>query len=66
MTCITEVTGRTDDAIQSQDLFHFVQDSVDDKGQVRGHFDTTGAVPTFISDLKAKGLGFNATLFEKK
>ena len=66
VTCITEVTGRTDEAIQSQDLFRYVQDAVDDKGLVHGRFETMGERPTFANDLKAKGLGLDAALFEKK
>jgi len=63
VTCITEVTGRTDESIQTQDLFRFVQDSVDDQSHVHGHFETTGALPTFYNDLKAKGLALDAALF---
>jgi len=65
ITCITEVTGRTDEAIQTQDLFRFVQDSVDGEGKVRGHFETTGHPPTFLGDLKSKGLTLDSHLFEK-
>ena len=65
ITCITEVTGRTDDAINTQDLFRYVQDSIDAKGVVQGHFEPTGAVPTFISELKAKGLSLDSGLFGK-
>ncbi len=62
ITCITEVTGRTDENIQTQDLFRFVQDSVD-KGHVVGHFEPSGVLPSFMPDLKAKGLSFDPTIF---
>jgi Flp pilus assembly CpaF family ATPase/MinD-like ATPase involved in chromosome partitioning or flagellar assembly len=65
ITCITEVTGRTDDHILTQDLFRYVQESTDDKGIVGGHYETTGAKPTFFDDLKTKGLTLNAALFKK-
>jgi len=65
VTCITEVTGRTDDTIQTQDLYRFVQDSVDKDGHVRGHFEATGAEPSFINDLRAKGLALDPKLFMK-
>jgi Flp pilus assembly CpaF family ATPase/MinD-like ATPase involved in chromosome partitioning or flagellar assembly len=63
VTCITEVTGRTEEQIQTQDLFRFIQDSVDENGQVRGHFESTGQLPTFFSDVKAKGLTLDASAF---
>jgi len=66
VTCITEVTGRTEDTIQTQDLFQFVQESVDGEGKVLGHYETAGHTPTFIRDLKAKGLTLDASLFEKR
>ncbi len=66
ITCVTEVVGRTDDAIETKDLFRFVQDSVTVEGGVHGHFETAGNLPTFMSELKAKGLSLDAGLFEKK
>ena len=66
IVCITEVIGRTDETIETQDLFRFVQDSIDDQAQVHGHFETTGALPTFLPDLKAKGLALVESLFQKE
>ena len=64
VTCITEVTGRSEETILTHDIFRFVQDSVDEQGKVQGHFETTGAIPTFYQDLKAKGLALDLTLFQ--
>ncbi len=66
VTCITEVTDRTEETIVSQDLFRFVQDSVDHQGKVVGHFETTGNLPTFFQDLKSKGLALEASIFTKQ
>jgi pilus assembly protein CpaF len=63
VTCITEVTGRTDETIQTQDIFRFIQDSVDKDGKVIGHFETGGRLPTFFDDLKAKGLAIDPAIF---
>jgi pilus assembly protein CpaF len=63
ITCVTEVTGRTDEQIQTQDIFRFVQDSVDKDGKVVGHFETGGHLPTFFDDLKAKGLVLDPAIF---
>jgi len=65
VTCITEVTGRNDETILSQDIFRFIQDSVDEHGHVKGHYEATGNVPTFFPELKAKGLSLDLTAFEK-
>jgi pilus assembly protein CpaF len=62
--CITEVTGRDDAAIQSQDLFRFVQDGVDAEGKVFGHYEATGLKPLFFNELKSKGLALDAGIFE--
>src|SRR5471030_2811126 len=48
VVCITEVIGRDEETILSQDLFRFVQDRVDSEGRVIGHYETTGNVPKFL------------------
>jgi pilus assembly protein CpaF len=65
VVAITEVIGRTDEGIQTQDLFRFVQDRVDDQGMVVGHYETCGNLPKFLPELQAKGQGLNAALFER-
>jgi pilus assembly protein CpaF len=66
VTCVTEVTGRNDETILSQDIFRFIQDSVDAHGLVKGHYEAAGNVPSFFSELKAKGLALDLTAFEKE
>jgi len=65
VVCITEVVGRDDSTILTQDLFQFVQDGVDAQGKVYGHYEATGNIPKFFPELKSKGLGLDASLFEK-
>jgi len=65
ITCVTEVIGRDEQTILTQDLFRFVQESVDAKGQVHGHFEGAGHTPTFLKDLQAKGLTLAESLFKK-
>ncbi len=66
VVCITEVTGRSDETILSQDLFRFVQDRVDDDGRVMGHYEALGKLPSFFDELKAKGLHLDPAIFENK
>ncbi len=56
VTCITEVIGRDEESILTQDLFRYVQDRVDESGNVLGHYETTDKRPTFSEELKTKGL----------
>ncbi len=64
VVCITEVIGRDDTAIQTQDLFRFIQDGVDAQGKVFGHYSATGLLPQFFNELKSKGVGLDAELFK--
>ena len=65
VTCMTEVIGRDEDAIVTQDLFRYVQDAVDAQGKVLGHYEPTGAIPKFLPELKAKGFQLNEAMFGK-
>jgi len=66
VTSITEIIGRDEEAIRTQDLFQFVQDSVDDKGHVHGHHEACGNLPKFLPELKSKGLLLDQKIFEAK
>jgi pilus assembly protein CpaF len=65
VVCLTEITGRDQEMILSQDLFRFFQDRIDDDGRVIGHYEAMGKLPTFFNDLKAKGLRLDAALFDR-
>src|SRR6185437_12945133 len=56
VTCVTEVVGRTEETIQTRDLFRFTQEGIDADGKVKGRFESCGELPSFFEDLKAKGL----------
>lgn len=65
VTCVTEVIGRDDETILTQDLFRYVQDSVDKDGRVLGHHEATGQVPKFLPEVQAKGFAIDGAMFEK-
>ena len=65
VTYITEMTGQKDGAIQSVDLFRYVQTGVDDNGKVQGFFAPTGHLPSFFTDFKAKGVPLPEETFTK-
>jgi pilus assembly protein CpaF len=56
VTSIGEITGMEGDVIQMQELYRFVKESTDDKGQIRGSFKATGIRPTFLDELKHAGI----------
>ncbi|MFH0762553.1 MAG: ATPase, T2SS/T4P/T4SS family [Candidatus Omnitrophota bacterium] len=64
ITQVTELTGLKDDVhIGFEDIFFFKRTGMDDKGGVLGNFKATGYVPSFIEDIKLKGIPLPANLF---
>jgi len=55
--CITEVTNMIDDIhVGLEDIFVFRQTDVDKTGKVIGYFTPTGYIPSFVNELKIKGI----------
>jgi pilus assembly protein CpaF len=65
VVCISEVTGQEGDRVTMQDLFEFRQTGISPDGKVLGHFQPTGAVPTFLEELRARGIDLDTTMFQK-
>ena len=63
VVCISEVVGQEGDKITMQDLFEFRQTGLSPQGKVLGHFRPTGAVPTFLEDLRARGISLDTSMF---
>jgi pilus assembly protein CpaF len=63
VTRVTEVCGLEGDQITMQDIFEFRQTGLDDNGHVLGRVHPTGAVPTFIEDIKSHGLEIDRSMF---
>ena len=53
---ISEITGMEGEVVQMHEIFHFVKESIDEQGNVRGIFKATGIRPTFLAELKHMGL----------
>lgn len=56
ITHITEVQGMEGDIIILQDIFKFEQKGIDNKGKLKGEFESTGIMPKFVQKLKDKGI----------
>ena len=63
ITHITEVQGMEGDTIILQDLFHYVQDYIDENGKSVGHFKPTGLQPAFMDKFKINGVDLPLSLF---
>ncbi len=63
VVCISEVVGQEGDKVTMQDLFEFRQTGLSPQGRVLGHFRPTGAVPTFLEDLRARGISLDTSMF---
>jgi len=63
---VTEVVGSEGERTTMQDIFVFEQKGVNAEGKVMGRFVPTGAVPTFLDDLRARGVSIDLSLFDPK
>jgi pilus assembly protein CpaF len=61
---VGEITGMEGDVIQMQEIFRFVKESTDERGNVHGTFRATGIRPTFLGDLKAMGIDLPSSHFD--
>ena len=65
VTAISEVTGLEGTQIVMQDIFRFVQTGVDEDGKILGAMKPTGAVPTWLDQLKSRGLHIDMKMFQE-
>jgi pilus assembly protein CpaF len=61
---ITEVVGLEGDRTTMQDIFVYEQKGVDAAGKLVGKFSPTGAVPTFLDGMRARGVKVDQTMFD--
>ena len=65
VTAISELVGLKDGLeIEMQDIFVFQQTGIASDGTVQGTFSATGYQPSFLPELKAKGIELSPTIFE--
>jgi pilus assembly protein CpaF len=65
ITQITEITGMKDEVhIDVRDIFVFKQTGIDANGKVLGGFHATGYIPSFIEDIKIKGIPLSDNTFK--
>lgn len=63
---ITEITGMSDELhVGMKDIFIFKQTGVDAQGKVLGQFEATGYIPSFIEDIRVRGIKLADDIFKK-
>jgi len=61
---ITELAGmKTDIDVNLKDIFVFKQTGIDNLGNVTGDFQATGYIPTFIEEIRIKGISLPDNIF---
>jgi pilus assembly protein CpaF len=61
---VNEITGMQDDVIQSHEIFRYVKEQTDEKGNIIGHFAATGIHPQFLQALLPYGIKLPSTHFD--
>jgi len=66
ITHITEIVGMEQDTIIMQDIYHYVQEGINESGRAVGHFEATGVRPTFMDRLESAGVRLPASAFRQR
>jgi pilus assembly protein CpaF len=61
---VDEVRGMEGDVIQMHEIFRYVKERSDSKGQIVGHFAATGIRPQFLQELAPYGIEVPNTHFD--
>ncbi len=62
---IAEVVGMEGDTLTLQDLFTYEQTGIGSDGRVCGQFKPTGAVPTFLEEMRTRGIELDPVIFDE-
>ena len=65
ITRITEIVGVESGTVQLQDIFKFQQHAFDENKRVVGHFEATGAIPSFYEELRYLGYEMDLSNFSQ-
>ncbi len=66
ITHITEITGMEQETVVMQDIYHYVQDGIDENGRAVGRFEATGIRPSFMDRLEQSGVRLPASAFRQR
>ena len=63
---VSEKSEPIKDNLYLQDIIRFERDGLNEKGEVKGRFVTTGYVPYCNDKMRSKGYGFDDSFFQKR
>ncbi len=66
VTHITEIVGMEQETIVTQDIYLYEREGVDDSGNTKGRFISTGVRPNFMAKLEGAGVRLPASAFKKR
>jgi pilus assembly protein CpaF len=66
VTSITEICGMEQDTVVMQDIYKYVQEGIDETGRCRGHFESTGVRPSFMTKLESAGVRLPSSAFKAR
>jgi pilus assembly protein CpaF len=66
VTSITEIVGMEQDTVVMQDIYKYVQEGIDETGRARGHFESSGIRPNFMTKLEAAGVRLPSSAFKAR
>jgi len=66
VTHITEVVGMEQETVVMQDIYTYQQEGIDESGNARGHFVSTGVRPNFMDRLESAGVRLPASAFRQR
>jgi pilus assembly protein CpaF len=66
ITHITEILGMEQDTIVMQDIYHYVQEGIDESGRAFGRFEATGVRPNFMDRLESAGVRLPSSAFRQR
>ncbi len=66
ITHVTEILGMEQDTIVMQDIYHYVQEGIDENGRAFGSFQSTGVRPNFMDRLEAAGVRLPSSAFRQR
>ncbi|MDZ4200260.1 MAG: CpaF family protein, partial [Kiritimatiellia bacterium] len=61
---ISEIVGLEGEQITMQDLFAFEQTGISAEGAVQGLFRPTGSAPTFLEEIRIRGIPMPVDIFD--
>jgi pilus assembly protein CpaF len=64
LVSVAEITGMEGEVVQTHDIFTFVKERTDEKGNILGSFRASGVRPHFLNDIKAYGIEVPNSHFE--